>query len=129
MHRWSVTTRSLAWLTLLWIAPWITACQPAQPVSWSGWFHVIWYDGPPGSGSGGVTYWLDEDRGRTYQLLLDEKLLEPLGGPLALNGQRVRVIADEVSTPPGALRVLSIELERPLNSDKIRQGAEYAQRV
>lgn len=90
---------------------WITACQPTQRVSLSGWFHVIWYDGPPGSDVGGATYWLEDDQGESHQLLLDEKLLQPLGGSVALTGKRVKIIAEVVSAPPGALRVLAIELE------------------
>lgn len=116
MQGWRViTTRSVVLIAVFLIAPWITACQahPPQQVSLSGWFHVIWYDGPPGSGTGGVTYWLDDDQGQSYQLLIDEKLLKPLGGPLALNGQRVKVIAEVLTTPSGALRVLAIELEKP----------------
>lgn len=113
MHRRRGIVRSSLLLAIFLIAPWITACQPArtQQMSLSGWFHVIWYDGPPDSGTGGVTYWLDDDQGQSHQLLVDEKLLEPLGGVLALNGQRVRVTAEPVATPPGALRVLTIELE------------------
>jgi hypothetical protein len=105
--------RGLLLAAVCMITPWLTACQPTQQVSLSGWFHVIWYDGPPGSGTGGATYWLDDDLGQSHQLLIDEKLLKPLGGPLALNGKRVKVIAEVVTTPPGALRVLAIELENP----------------
>ncbi len=113
MFRERLLVRGLLLTVAVALALWITACQPTQQVSLSGWFHVIWYDGPPDSGTGGVTYWLDDDQGRSHQLLLDEKLLEPLGGSLALNGQRVRVTAEQVTTPPGALRVLAIELEQP----------------
>lgn len=107
--------RGLVLAAVLLVPLGITACEPiqTQPVSLSGWFHVIWYDGPPGSGTGGVTYWLDDDQGQSHQLLLDEKLLEPLGGALAVNGQRVRVVAEPVTTPPGAFRVIAIELEQP----------------
>lgn len=115
MQRGRVIAKSSLLIAIFLITPWITACQSAQTqqVSLSGWFHVIWYDGSSDSGTGGVTYWLDDDQGRSRQLLLDEKLLEPLGGLFAVNGQRVRVTVEQVTTPPGALRVLAIELERP----------------
>lgn len=114
MQRWLV--RGLLLAAVLLITPGIiTACEPTQTqqVVLSGWFHVIWYDGPPDSGTGGVTYWLDDDQGQSHRLLLDEKLLQPLGGAVAVDGQRVRVTAEQVTTPPEALRVLTIELEQP----------------
>lgn len=111
MQRRRGIARSSLLLAIFLIAPWLTACQPTQQVSLSGWFHVIWYDGPPGSGTGGTTYWLDDDQGESHRLLLDEKLLQPLGGAVAVNGRRVKITAEIVSTPPGALRVLAIELE------------------
>lgn len=105
--------RGLVLVAVLLVPLGIIACEPiqTQQVSLSGWFHAIWYDGPPGSGTGGVTYWLDDDQGESHRLLIDEKLLQPLGGPEALNGRRVKITAELVSTPPGALRVLTIELE------------------
>lgn len=117
MFRGRLIVRGLLLIVATLLALWITACQPPQQVTVSGWFHVIWYDGPPGSGTGGVTYWLDDDQGQSYRLLLDEKLIQPLGGALALNGQRVRVTAEPVATPPRALRVIAIELEKPAVSN------------
>lgn len=111
MHRRRELARGLLLAAVLVITLWLTACQPTQRVSLSGWFHVIWYDGPPGSGTGGVTYWLDDDQGESHRLLIDEKLLQPLGGAVAVNGRRVKVTAEVVPTPLGALRVLAIELE------------------
>jgi hypothetical protein len=107
-------------MTVFLITPWLTACQPTQQVSLSGWFHVIWYDGPPGSGTGGATYWLDDDQGESHRLLMDEKLLQPLGGAVAVNGRRVKITAEVVLTSPGALRVLAIELENPAMSSLSR---------
>lgn len=117
MFRGRLIVRGLLFIVATLLALWITACQPTQQVTVSGWFHVIWYDGPPGSGTGGATYWLDDDQGQSYRLLLDEKLIQPLGGALALDGQRVRVTAEPVATPPGALRVIAIELEKPAVSN------------
>jgi hypothetical protein len=111
VHRRRGLAKGLLLAAVLVITPWLTACQPTQQVSLSGWFHVIWYDGPPGSGTGGATYWLDDDQGESHRLLMDEKLLQPLGGAVAVNGRRVKITAEVVLTSPGALRVLTIELE------------------
>lgn len=83
----------------------------AQQATLEGWFHIIWYDGPPGSGIHGEIYVLIDDQGQEYQLQLDLKLTEPFGGVLALNRKRVRVV---VEVGPlglqGPVRVLSIQL-------------------
>jgi hypothetical protein len=79
--------------------------QPAAPqqVSLAGWFHIIW--------NGGPRYVLIDAQGRWTELVLDESRMKPLGGPLALNRKRVTIVGERVSAPPGALRVVSIELE------------------
>lgn len=76
----------------------------AQQATLEGWFHIIWYDGPPGSGIHGEIYVLIDDQGQEYQLQLDLKLTEPFGGVLALNYKRVKVIVQ------GPGQVISIQL-------------------
>lgn len=76
----------------------------AQRLSLTGWFHVIW--------NHQTRYVLIDDRGRSTDLVLDEELLRPFGGPLAFNRRRVRIVGEEVSKAAGRVRVLSIELER-----------------
>lgn len=105
-----VITRGLLLLFAVLAFAVITACQPATPLLLSGWLNIVWYDGPPGSEIGGIEYWLTDDQGQRYQLLLDEKLAEPLGGSLALNGKRVKIVAKRGA---GALQVLTIEFENP----------------
>jgi len=77
----------------------------ARRVSLLGRFHIIW--------NGAPLFFLSDDRGQTTRLLLDEAIAKPLGGPLALNGRRVRVTGVYVRAPKGALRVLSIGLAPP----------------
>jgi hypothetical protein len=95
-------------------ALWLTASQlRAQQAALEGWFHIIWYDGPPGSGIQGEIYALIDDQGQEYRLQLDLKLTEPFGGVLALNRKRVKLIVEQAPGPLGQqepVRVLSIEL-------------------
>ncbi|MDW8110787.1 MAG: hypothetical protein RMJ96_04200 [Candidatus Bipolaricaulota bacterium] len=107
------------WLAILLVcsmlAPWWMALRPAtaQPNVVVGWFHILWYDGPPGSGLQGEQYWLDTDQGDSYRLLIDPKLFVPFGGVLALNRQRVKITTDALpAAAPGPLRVQSIALEQ-----------------
>lgn len=74
-----------------------------QEVSLSGWFHIIWNDR--------ARYVLINDQGRSVELLLDEDLARPFGGPRAFNRKRVKIVGERVSMPPGAVRVLAIEFE------------------
>ena len=75
----------------------------ALQVSLSGWFTVIWNDT--------THYFLTDDQGRWTELLLDEQMTKPFGGPLALNRKRVKILGVSVAAPPGAVRVLSIAFE------------------
>lgn len=83
----------------------IAASPPgeAQEVCLSGWFTVIWNDR--------TRYFLSDDQGRWTELLLDEKMLKPLGGPLALNRKRVKIVGERVTASPEAVRVLSVAFE------------------
>ena len=80
-----------------------TAGEPKQMVSLSGWFTVVWNDR--------TRYFLTDDQGRWTELLLDEEMAKPLGGPLAFNRKRVKIVGERVTTPLGPVRVLSIAFE------------------
>lgn len=69
----------------------------------SGRFHIIWNDR--------TRYFLADDQGRWTELLLDEEIVKPLGGPLVLNRRRVKIVGVPVASPPNAIRVLYIGLE------------------
>lgn len=75
----------------------------AEEVSLSGWFTVIWNDR--------TRYFLTDDQGRWTELVLDEEMAKPFGGPLAFNRKRVKIVGKRGDGPPGAIRVLSIAFE------------------
>lgn len=66
-----------------------------------GSLNLVWGDG--------VRYFLSDDAGKIHELLVGEELMRPHGGPLALNGKRVRVTAERAVSPGAALRVVSIQ--------------------
>ena len=80
-----------------------TAGEPKQIVSLSGWFTVVWNDR--------TRYFLTDDQGRWTELLLDEEMAKPLGGPLAFNRKRVKIVGERVDRPSGVIRVVSITFE------------------
>ena len=75
----------------------------AEEVSLSGWFTVIWNDR--------TRYFLSDDQGLWTELLLEEEMVKPLGGPLAVNRKRVKIVGERVAAPPGAVRVLSLAFD------------------
>ncbi len=64
--------------------------QSAQPQTISGWFTIVWGD-VRSNGGGTSRYWLTDDAGQTVTLALNETLVAPLGGVLALDRHRIRV--------------------------------------
>jgi hypothetical protein len=68
-----------------------------------GWLSIVWNDEPH--------FFLTLDDGRTVEVLLDEQLTQPLGGPLALDRSRVIVLAVVSPDAPGVLQAISIEME------------------
>jgi M6 family metalloprotease-like protein len=101
---------SIVFLSLLGIAQ--------ERLTLSGWFHIRWYDGPIGSGIRGEEYWLDDDQGQSYRLLIDRALFKSFNGPLALNRQRVQVVTARAtpSPDPSAIQVLSIQIGKSENA-------------
>ena len=86
----------------------------AQDETLTGWFTFMVADYPTESGlASEVTYELTEDSGERHELLIDVALMQPLGGPVALNRKRVTVVGEwEEVRPdvPEKFRVSSIEL-------------------
>jgi hypothetical protein len=72
-------------------------------VTLTGWLSIVWNDQPH--------FFLTQDNGQTVEVLIDEQLMTPLGGPLTLD--RSRVIVQAVVSPdaPGVLQAISIEME------------------
>ena len=86
----------------------------AQDQTLTGWFSFTVADYPTESGlASEITYELTEDSGERYELLIDIELMQPLGGPVALNRKRVTVegVWEAVgSTTSEQFRVSAIEL-------------------
>ncbi|MCY4388362.1 MAG: hypothetical protein OXC18_14820 [Desulfurellaceae bacterium] len=83
---------------------------PAQDETLTGWFSFTVADYPTESGlAAEITYTLTEDSGARHELLVAIELMEPLGGPVALNRKRVTV-EGEWEPDPVRFRVRSIEL-------------------
>ena len=82
----------------------------AQDQTLTGWFSFIVADYPTESGlAAEITYTLTEDSGTRHELLIDSELMQPLGGPVTLNRERVTV-EGEWEHDPLQFRVRSIEL-------------------
>ena len=113
------------WVVPCLLGAWVAAAQPAtaQPQTLVGWFTFIVADYPSEAGlTSETTYFMTEDSGERHELLIDAELMRPLGGPVALNRQRVTVIGEwEQSDPhgPAQFRVSSIELAVSLDETSI----------
>jgi len=87
---------------------------PPSPITLElvGQFHVLWGDGPPGSETTEREYWLIDDEERWHRLLLEEKLLDPWGGPIALQGKRVHIRGETAEPSASIVRVLALQPEK-----------------
>ncbi len=89
----------------------------AQPQTLTGWFSITVADYPLESGlASEITYGLTDDQGEYHELLIDQELMKPLGGPVALNRKRVTVeghYAETLSDAPAKFWVRSIRLATP----------------
>lgn len=70
-------------------------------VTMSGWFHIIW--------NGAPRYRLVDNEGEWTDLLIEEGVLRDMGGPLALNRQRVRVTGYRQEGRPRTIQVITIK--------------------
>ena len=72
-------------------------------VTLTGWLSIVWNEEPH--------FFLTDDTGQTFEVLIDEQLMAPLGGPLTLDRSRVLVLAVAAPPSPDLFKALSIELE------------------
>ena len=72
-------------------------------VTLRGWLSIVWNDQPH--------FFITDDNGETVEVLLDEVLTRPLGGPLSLDRSRVVVLAVVTQGSPGLFQALWIERE------------------
>ena len=110
-----------------------TPLAAAQQATLTGWFTFIVADSPSEAGfTSEITYILTEDSGERYELLIAIELMRPLGGPVALNRQRVTVVGEWEQDGPAApetFRVSSIHLEPPEDESTSPEGAYQALRA
>jgi M6 family metalloprotease-like protein len=68
-----------------------TGSMPIEGQDWSqsGWFSIIWGDGPEGASQ--TVYTLTDNSGQTTVLVMNETLTQSLGGVLSLNRKYVSV--------------------------------------
>ena len=103
-------------LILFLLGTWAVPAPPAaaQDETLTGWFSFTVADYPTESGlASEITYALTEDLGERYELLIDIELMQPLGGPMALNRKRVTVMGEWEEVGPDETEkfwVYSIEL-------------------
>ncbi len=103
-------------LILFLLGVWSVSAPPAtaQDETLTGWFSFTVADYPTESGlASEITYALTEDSGERYELLIDIELMQPLGGPMALNRKRVTVGGEWEEVGPDETEkfwVYSIEL-------------------
>jgi hypothetical protein len=81
----------------------------AQPASVTGRFHVIWGDGPPGSGTTVTRFVVIDDHGRSTEVLGEDLVLR-FDALRALNGKRVRVAGRPIAGPRPAVQADAVEL-------------------
>jgi hypothetical protein len=75
----------------------------SETLTLQGWLSIVWNDEPH--------FFLTQDDGQTVEVLLDEQLTRPMGGPLALDRSRVVVVAVVKPEFPDVFQALSIEIE------------------
>jgi hypothetical protein len=76
---------------------------PEPAVTLRGWLSIVWNDQPH--------FFITDDSGQTVEVLLNEHLTAPFGGPLALDRTRVVVRAVVTEESPTLFQALSIERE------------------
>lgn len=80
-----------------------SAPEIVETLTIRGWFTIVWNDQ--------AHTFITDDEGTTVEVLLDESLSRPLGGPLALDRERVVITAVVLNDRPDQLRVMSIVRE------------------
>lgn len=90
-------------------APSLTAARSIwageDAVQITGWLSLV---------RNGVTrYYLADDTGQIWEALIDDELISSLGGPLAVDRQRVTVSGEAQSGSSGLIRVITIQLAAP----------------
>jgi len=62
----------------------------------------------------GVTrYFVADDTGQSWEMLIDDELIRSLGGPLAVDRQLVTITGEAPGGPSDMIRVITIQLAAP----------------
>ncbi len=96
------TTKSIATTTGPVNTP-VPSQTPKEELTFSGWFTILWNDE--------AHYFITDDEGYTIEVLLDEQLTKPYGGPLALDRSRVTIVGVILSGTTTTLQAQSIARE------------------
>ena len=110
-------------LFLLGISP-----AAAQDQTLTGWFSFIVTDYPSDTGlTSETTYFLTEDLGEQHELLIDVELIQSLGGPMALNRERVTVVGEwEQHEPDAPAQFWVHSIERAVLPSSALPGRPFA---
>ena len=93
-------------------------------VTKTGWFHVLWGDGPASPHQQtALKYFLVDDQGKWIELNLDSKFAEAFGSPLTFNRQRVQVVGEQSTTGEGPLQGSNVAIDRPLAGETVATEA------
>jgi len=85
----------------------------AQDALLSGWFQVIWADPLAGANAEpGPRYVVIDDQERWTEIVLDERRVRALGGPLALNHKRVTIAGEWERPVAGSQKGLAVDQRR-----------------
>jgi hypothetical protein len=79
----------------------VSPTQRSNTVTITGWFTTVW--------NGEAHYSITDDQGQTTELLMEDEIAKPLGGPLQLDRKRVTITGEIVSDSPRTVRVLSVQ--------------------
>ena len=74
-----------------------------SPVTLRGWLSIVWNDEPH--------FFLTLDDGQVVEILFEEALFQPLGGPLALDRTRVAIQAELMPNSSDLYQAVSVDLE------------------
>ena len=127
-HGW-LRRAGMCWMMISVLAAFAAAqTEPSAATSQTkrGLLHLLWGDELGSNVAEGPIYLLMDDQGEWTELLLDEELVRPLGGSLALNRKRVVVTGDPDPSPSRHARsrlvVRAVQLESPLPGQAAQPG-------
>ena len=86
------------------VAPVPSPTPHSDDVTVTGWLTTVW--------NGDAHYSITTEDGKTFKLQLDEELTKPLGGPLAVDRQKVTITGKIINENPPTILVKSIQFAK-----------------